>query len=280
MGLGVRLAGRGLTDVGLEEFQCGPRGLRFSFFRAIQRFYCRLACVVVVPSGYVGEIVRGWGVPAGKIRVIRNALTHQPLSEVSRAQAQSALGLSGPVVCSVARLYPWKRVDDLIRMAPAFHQNAVLVIVGDGPEQPRLKRLARAIGVADRTVFAGRVPLDRVALYLRAADVFALNTQYEGLSHTLIEARHIETPIVTTDVGGNREVLQHARNALLAPYGDRDAFIAAVNRVLDDPDLARRLAAAGGRDLEEFRWERLVRETLDLLHEVTGAPRPAEPLGV
>ena len=271
---------RGLTDMGLEEFQHKPHGLRTGVFRAIQRLYCRMAQVVVVPSNYVAEIVQGWGVPASKIRVIRNALTHQPLREMSRTQAQAALGLKGPVICNVSRLYPWKRVDDLIRMTPEFDRNASFVIVGDGPDQPKLEQLASNIGVRDRLSFAGRVPLDLVSLYLRAADVFVLNTQYEGLSHTIIEAQHMKTPIVTTNVGGNREILRHGENALLVPYGDQTAFIAAVNRLLNNPDLAQRLTSAGHRDLDQFRWERLVGETLELLYDVTGLPRSTGPMGV
>ena len=127
--------------------------------------------------------------------------------------------------------------------------------------------------MADRVVFVGRVAHDEVAVYLRAADVFVLNTQYEGLSHTLVEVRHVGAPIVTTDIGGNREILRHEQNALLVPYGDHDAFITAVNRVLNDRALADRLVANGRQGLEHFQWERLVEETLDLLHEVTRIPR-------
>ncbi|MBM4436790.1 MAG: glycosyltransferase family 4 protein [Actinobacteria bacterium] len=263
---------RGLTRLGIEEFQRARASLAARGLQGLQRLYCRLATVVVVPSGYVGSLVRGWGVPTRKIRVIHNALASVPRTELTRAQAKAALGLAGVVVCNVSRLYAWKKVDELIRMTPAFAGNATLAIVGDGPEQPYLERVAAEAGAAGRVVFAGRQPHERVALYLKAADVFALNTQYEGLSHTLVEARHAGAPIVTTDVGGNRELLRHETNALLVPYGDREAFIAAVNRLIGDPALAARLAAAGRDGLDYFRWERLVDETLHLLETVTGLP--------
>ncbi len=264
---------RGLTDVGIEAFQSAAHGRKIRVFRWIERFYCRLASVVVTPSGFVAELVRGWRVPVDKIRVIQNALTETPQTSLTPEQARSRLGLPAPLICNVSRLYSWKRVDDLIRMVPAFDRGAALAIVGDGPELGRLQRVAAEAGVADRVVFVGRVAHDEVAAYLRAADVFVLNTQYEGLSHTLVEARHVGAPIVTTDIGGNREILQHNQSALLVPYGDHDAFIAAVNRVLNDRALADRLVANGRQGLEHFRWERLVEETLDLLHEVTRIPR-------
>ena len=173
------------------------------------------------------------------------------------------------MVCTVARLYAWKRVDDLIDMVPAFAKSATLVVVGDGPEQNVLERCARDLGVIDRVHFVGRVAHEDVPMYLRAADVFVLNTAYEGLSHTLIETRTIGTPIVTTDIGGNREILTNEENALLVPFGDSESFVAAVNRVLNDPALGERLSGIASTNLSHFAWDRLVDETMQILLNVT-----------
>ncbi|MCY3894845.1 MAG: glycosyltransferase, partial [Chloroflexi bacterium] len=165
---------------------------------------------------------------------------------------------------------------DLLRMVPDFANDAVLAIVGDGPEQPALERFAAELGLADRVRFVGRVAHRDVGLYLRAADVFVLNTSYEGLSHTLVEARVVGTPIVTTDIGGNREILTNEQNALLTPLGDHCAFVNAVNRLLTDRELSERLTGAGSEGLDHFAWDRLVDETMEILSEVTGsAPRAA-----
>ena len=171
----------------------------------------------------------------------------------------------------MSRLYGWKRVDDLLRMVPAFANDAVLAIVGDGPEQSALERCAADLGLGERVRFVGRVPHRDVGMYLRAADVFVLNTAYEGLSHTLVEARVVGTPIVTTDIGGNREILTNEHNALLTPLGDQAAFVAAVNRLLTDRDLAERLARAGSEGLDHFAWDRLVEESMAILSEVTAS---------
>ncbi len=267
---------RGLTDLGVEDFQHARHTLRVGALRWIERMYCRLANLIVVPSAYVGELVSGWGVPRERIRIIHNALPHEPRTDLTRDAAKTELGFRGPVVCNVSRLYAWKRVDELIRMVPGFDAGAILVIVGDGPERPRLEQVAAETGVADRVRFVGAVPHERVAAYLRAADVVVLNTRYEGLSHTLVEARWVGVPIVTTDIGGNREILTHDQNALLVPPGDTDAFTAAVNRVLGDRELAARLVAAGKQGVEHFRWNRLIDETLELLTGVVAASgRPA-----
>lgn len=268
---------RGLTTLGIEEFQRTRQRPLIRAFQLIQRMYTALATVVVVPSGYVGAFVRGWGAGAEKIRVVHNALTEIPEIEVPREEAKRQLGFEGPLVCTVSRLYGWKRVDDLLRMVPKFANNAVLAIVGDGPEQPALERCASALGLGDRVRFVGRVPHRDVGMYLRAADVFVLNTAYEGLSHTLVEARVVGAPIVTTDIGGNREILRHDHNALLAPLGDQEAFVDAVNRLLTDRQLAERLARAGSEGLDHFSWDRLVDETMRILSDVTNSPTLGRP---
>ena len=268
---------RGMTSLGIEEFQRTRHGPLIRAFQLIQRMYTALATVVVVPSGYVGAFVRGWGARSEKIRVVHNALTEIPEIEVSRDEAKRQLGFQGPLVCTVSRLYGWKRVDDLLRMVPAFANDAVLAIVGDGPEQSALERCAADLGLGERVRFVGRVPHRDVGMYLRAADVFVLNTGYEGLSHTLVEARVVGTPIVTTDIGGNREILTNEHNALLTPLGDQAAFVAAVNRLLTDRDLAERLARAGSEGLDHFAWDRLVDESMAILSEVTASASRGRP---
>ena len=270
---------RGLTTLGIDAFQNAAHCTRSRVFRAIQQIYCRLASVVVVPSAYVGSLVASWGVDARKTHVIQNALTSAPRPDLDADTVHDSLGLSPPVICNVSRLYRWKNVDALIRMVPRFERGATLLVVGDGPERPRLEQLAGVLKVADRVVFIGDVPHDRVATYLRASDLCVLNTQYEGLSHTLVEARHVGTPIVTTDIGGNREILHHEHSALLVPFGDEDAFASAVNRLLNDPAYGEQLARAAKSGLEHFHWDRLVDETLVLLQDVIqrrpGAARAA-----
>lgn len=268
---------RGMTSLGIEEFQRTRHGLVIRAFQLIQRMYTALATVIVVPSGYVGAFVRGWGGGSEKIRVVHNALTEIPEIDITREEAKRQLGFRGPVVCTVSRLYGWKRVDDLLRMVPEFANDAVLAIVGDGPEQPALERFAARLGLGDRVRFVGRIAHRDVGLYLRAADVLVLNTSYEGLSHTLVEARVVGTPIVTTDIGGNREILTHKHNALLTPLGDHQAFVNAVNRLLTDRELAARLVRAGSEGLDHFAWDRLVDETMEILFQVTGSASPTPP---
>ena len=147
------------------------------------------------------------------------------------------------LVLAVGRLVEQKDHALAIR-ALAEVPGAKLVIVGDGPFRPNLEEAAAEAGVADRVVFAGMRP-DARAL-MGAADAVVLPSRWEGLPLTALEGLASGTPLVATDVQGIRELVVDGRDALLVPQ-EPEALAAALRRVLDDRELAARLAEAGRR---------------------------------
>ena len=250
------------TSDTIDEFQTRRYASKVELVRRVQNLYCKLATRVVLPSQYLKRLVGGWGVASQKAVVINNALPGEPKILIGADELGRSLGVDGPLVLTVARLYSWKKIDDLVRMSLNFKPKSTLVIVGDGPEREYLENLARDVGA--RVVFVGAVPQDDVFSYLAAADIFVLNTSYEGMSHVLLEARWAGAKIVTTNVGGNLEILQNRVNALLVEYGDREAMIEAVNALLADRKLGCRMSDAARQELDHYSWDRLVEETLKL----------------
>ncbi len=251
------------TDDGIDEFQNRRYSFRVELVRWVQRAYCRMANDLITPSKYVCELVEGWGVPNHRVHVINNSLARSPKLVIPADMLRDKLSIDGPIVITVARLYSWKKIDELIRIANQFSCGATLVIVGDGPERKYLECLAEKC--ASRVVFTGAIEQSEVVSYLAAADVFVLNTRYEGMSHVLLEARWAETPIVTTSVKGNLELLQHEYNALLVPFGCNRKLYAAVNSILKDPEKGSALAKRAKDGMEHYSWKRQVRETAELL---------------
>ena len=255
----------------IDAFQTERHAWRVEIIRNLQRFYARNAHVVITPSNYVKSLVVGWGVPDERVQVIYNALTEAVRVDATQEAAKAQLGFNFPTVMTVARLYAWKNVDQLIDLVPQIHAAAKLVIVGDGPEQAALEQRARDQGVAERVVFVGRVPHAQVPLYLRAADVFVLNTQYEGLSHTLLEVRSLGVPIVTTAVGGNFEVIEHDKTGILTPLDDLAAMAAAINELLAAPSKGERLSAAARAAVQPFAYEAGIRRYAEGYLRLIGA---------
>jgi glycosyltransferase involved in cell wall biosynthesis len=264
------------ADESLERFQAGRHGPAVEAVRLLQAAYARRADLILAPSKYVKRYVVGWGVRAERVRVVPNAVA-DPTAELDldRAEARARLGISteAELVLTVARLTPWKGIDTLIAAVTALRAcrpSACLVVVGDGPDRERLESLAsRAPSGTVR--FAGEVPHERVALYLRAADALALCSGYEGLSHVLLEAMAADVPVVASRVGGNLELVRGGENGLLVPYGDVAATGQALRTMLEDRDLARRLAARARAEAAERTVGRMVDRTLAVFREAIEA---------
>jgi len=255
-------------DEDIDRFQRARYDWRAEWFRRQRAREVRSMDRVIVPSQYLREMVIGWGVEPERVALIYNALDEDaPVSALPQAEARAALDLdAGPLLLTVARLTAWKGIDHLIR-AIAQVPDVRLVVAGDGPDEARLSALADAAGVADRAIFLGRVPRDRLAIYFRAADYTVLYSGYEGLSHTLLESLRAGTPVIASDKGGNPEVVQHDQNGLLVPYVDVGALVDTI-RAAFSGEVRARLAAGTAAGLERFRWATLVEQTERVLESV------------
>ena len=120
---------------------------------------------------------------------------------------------------------------------------------------------------------------DDVGELLAAADLFVLSSRSEGLPLSILEAMAAGLPVVASDVGGVPELVVDGETGLLVPPGDPHALAAAIDRLLDDPDLRRRLGAAGRlRVSEQFDLESTQRAHLDLYRTLladAGLPLPS-----
>lgn len=201
----------------------------------------RAARMPVVACGTgVAHALRSSGVDV--VETIANGITPPPAPAPRFALAEE-LGVSesAPLVVSAGRLVALKNVDVAIGAVAAV-PDAVLLVVGDGPQRPELERIAVASGAADRVVFAGHRPDAR--RLIGAADAVVLASSSEGQPLVVIEALMAGIPLVASDLPGVRELVG-ADAALLVQPGDVEGVADALRRVLSDRALARRLAAAG-----------------------------------
>jgi glycosyltransferase involved in cell wall biosynthesis len=253
-------------DEDIDRFQSKRYDLRVEWYKANRVREVRAMDRIIVPSDYLRRMVVGWGADPGRVQVIYNALEagyYAPESSRDEARARLGWTADGHYLVTVARLTAWKGVDLLID-ALAQVPGLTLVIAGDGPQYGALQAQATAQGVADRVVFLGKVPHDKVALYLRAADYLALYSGYEGLSHTILEALYSGTPVIASARGGNPETIRDGENGLLVKHPDLEALIAALRRAFEG-DTQRRLAAGTSKGLERFNWQSLVEQTVEAL---------------
>lgn len=245
----------GITTTLDEYLKAGSDSLMVHMLAGIQSFVARRARSVIAPSKYLAGVVAQWGVPRERIVVAYSA--PEELPRIERADARKALGIKEDtfLIASAARLVPWKGYERLIDAVALLRRqvpSATLIIAGDGPYREVLEAHARSRGMGDAVRFAGRVPRERIFELLCAADCFALNTRYEGLSHQILEAFMARVPVVTTPAGGNSEIVADGASGLLAPYNDTDRIAAALRRLAEDRTLAERLREGGDEILARF----------------------------
>jgi len=167
---------------------------------------------------------------------------------------------------------PSLAVRVLASLAKEF-DDASLVMVGrdkgDGSFQ-RARRLAAALGVAERVRFPGGVPKSGVPRWLDEGDIFLNTTNIDNTPVSVLEAMACGLPVVSTDVGGLPYLLESGRDALLVPPGDAEAMADAVRRVLTEPGLAERLSRGGRERAELFDWPVVMAQWEHLLGSLEG----------
>lgn len=207
------------------------------------------ARVVVVARTAVDESRRNFHLPAQTLTVIPNAIDPARLrlpDGFDRATARRALGLDpdSPLICTVARLHPYKGHRFLFQAAEHLirqHPRATFAIVGRGEEEPGLRAQAAASSAAERIHFLGeRADVPEI---VAASDLFVLPSLNEGLSLAMLEAMALGVPVVATDVGGASDVLSTGETGWLIPPGDVRALTGAIDAALADPGQARAHAA-------------------------------------
>ncbi|MBA3496250.1 MAG: glycosyltransferase [Gemmatimonadales bacterium] len=253
-----------------------PPGLRADLNHRAAR-----ACVdrYIAVSEEVARRMRArFRVPASKLQVVRNGIDLDRYCRAADPRLRLLLARDEPraVVLTVARLDPQKGHEYLLAAAAAIPQ-AVFVFAGEGEERPRLERMARALGVADRVRFLGH--RSDIPDLLAVCDVFVLPSLYEGLPLAVLEAMAAAKPVVATAVGGTDEAVTNGKSGLLVPPAEPSALAGAIRTVLGDPTVARRLGEAGqARARREFSASRMIREVSgvyeDLLERV-GSDRRA-----
>ena len=191
------------------------------------------------------------------------------------SRAELGIGVDELVIGTVANFRPQKDYPNLLGALRILVNRGVavrLVAVGQGPQEARIRALAEELKVADRVIFTGfRADATRV---MAAADVFTLASKWEGLPVALMEALALGLPVVATDVGGVGETLRHDVDALLVKPNDTHALADALQRVLGDPALRTRLAAASLKRAAAFDVARAVRRIEEIYAQV--APLSAE----
>lgn len=235
---------------------------RTGAFRFVERALGRRAraiiCITEALARFNADRV---GIPRGKISVV-----HYGMDEVPAAWSDDPpleLPESARVVLSIGRLVPQKGHDVSLNAFARIrveHPDAVLAIVGEGPEREQLETLGRKLDLGDSLLLPGRA--GDVAAWFRRAELFLHPARWEGFGLVLLEAMLAALPVVATRVSSIPEIVAADKTGLLVAREDPEALAVALGRILDDPAYAQQLGEAGlARARSEFSVEQMASAT-------------------
>jgi N-acetyl-alpha-D-glucosaminyl L-malate synthase BshA len=238
-----------------------------SFARAV-RFGLERCDAVTAVSRFLADRVPTWFSPCPPIEVLPDFVDTRRFTPVPP---------KGPTLVHVSNFRPVKRTSDALR---AFYllrrkRKAKLVLVGGGPEEAEVRELAAKLGVAKDVKFAGEDP--DVAKHLKGAAVLLSTSEFEGFGMSLLEAMACGVPVVTTDSGGVREVVD-ASCAKVVGVGDLGGRAGAAEEVLADPARAAMMGTSGRKRAEDlFDVDRVVPQYEALYRRVCEAQNAQDP---
>jgi glycosyltransferase involved in cell wall biosynthesis len=239
---------------------------RAGAFRHVERALAAAADrIVTITDALRRFTVERVGLPPAKVETIPYGLDDLPPAWGENPPAH--VPADARVLLAVTRLTQQKGVDVAVRALPSAPADAVLVVLGDGPERDSLERLARELGIEHRVYLLGRVP--DVASWLRRAALLVHPVRWEGFGLAVLEAMLAGLPVVASRVSSLPELVADAETGLLVPADDPAALAEAIARALEHPELG---AAGRRRAVGEFSVERMASRTLALYDRLLRAP--------
>jgi glycosyltransferase involved in cell wall biosynthesis len=227
----------------------------------------RADAVVVICEG-LAELLKDCGVDPNKITVVPNGVVPEPFEEaspraipgVSDRQTHTIFGYATNVramegLAAVARWWP-RVVADV--------PNALFVLVGDGDELPEVRRIVAEVGMQDHFLCIGRVPVEDMPAWYKTFDVMVVPRRREPVTDLVTPLKPLEamaawTPVLASDVGGLKELVQPDATGLLFRADDEDSFVQQARRMANEPELRQRLSVAAHDWVGATRrWSELV----------------------
>ncbi len=260
----------------LKDNSLAPRVRSDPPQRAVVEASIARSCDLLITSTSREKLFATWayGADPDRIRVVPCGVDTSLFSPGDRGQARRELGLAehGPLATFVGRLDPIKGIEVLLRAVALLRQRTselpapfLLIVGGESApgESRRLVDLCEQLGVADLVRFVGPVPHHQLPKYYRAADIAVMPSLYESFGMALLEAMACGIPVIATKVDGPSNVVLDGSSGLLVPPGDALALANALERLITDASIRRRLASNAFHAVANYRWEVVAQSVLE-----------------
>ena len=252
--------------------------LRVAISQLITRIVCKFADKVRCVSQSLMTEAKRADIPQRKLVLVPSRCDVQRFNpqvwQNARGEVRRQLGVDNKkVVMFIGTLSVHKGLSYLLKAMPqicSLYPETAVVLVGSGPLMDELKSLALELGIADKTIFCGRIPYEQIPAYLSAADIFAFPSIDEGLPRAVMEAMAMELPVVGTKVGGIPELVQNGQTGFLVDPCNPQQIADALNLLLQKPHLASEMGRSARNEIvSNYSFEEGIKRYISLIYEVS-----------
>lgn len=229
------------------------------------RMSLRRARIVAVPSNFLRKVFAAHGIAAEVVPNIVDLTLFTPRALPGERPEAPHIVVTRNLEAIYDNETAIRALAILRRTFPACRMS----IAGTGPELERLRRIASEYGVASAVTFLGRVERAAIAALYQSADVALNPSRVDNMPNSILEALASGVPVVSTNVGGVPDMVEHERTALLVPPQDPQSMAESVARLLNDRQLAHRIASAALADVQQFGWPGVKSKWIEIYSRLT-----------
>ncbi|MQC26293.1 MAG: glycosyltransferase family 4 protein [Chloroflexi bacterium] len=226
---------------------------------------------IVVPSESMRQVLAEHYDYTDDLTVVPTGIDLRPYGSADGESIRAQHGWQDDIIIvSVGRLASeknWPTLLEAVAKVHPKHPKLRLVIIGDGPDSRKLKKMPKKLGIADRVNFLGKLPFDAIPSYLKASNLFAFASTTETQGLVTLEAMAAGLPVVAVDAIGTRDVVVHEKDGLLTE-DDSAALAAAIDRMLSDPNLLEHYRAASLEKAKSLEFSRQAKKLVKVYEEV------------
>jgi len=237
----------------IDDFQNKRYGNKVEFLRFIQSYVANSADVVITPSDYFTNLVKGWVREKSKVITIYNGIRFDPYFSIENQPEENTIFTAG-------RLVSWKHFDDLIMYISKL-PGWKLTIVGDGPDKFKLEQLVSEIQLGARVKLIGKLEREDLIKEMKKNKIFVLNSSFESFSFQLVEAMAAGLPIVCRDIGNLKEIVRDGESALFYD-GSFSDFKIKIDTLNTDSLLSKKLTDRAKLDAQNFSVDKTIAKLL------------------
>lgn len=230
---------------------------------------CRLADKFITETEAVKrDLMKNGFVSKRKVDVVANGVNLEVFKPMNKNECREALGLDHDIkyLLWVSRLsYPQKDPFTILKVIKDIDKNLKFIILGAGEdyEFEKLTQYAKKLGITERVIIVNKQGWKITRMYYNASDVYILHTKSIGLHQTNIEAMACKTPVIASDMIGNREVVED--DGILVPFQDKQKIKDAIKKLLENDELREELATRGYETVKNnYSWEKINEKIVDV----------------